>query len=66
MTREREEAAVLKELRDNGGYFTIFWACEHPRRAHALQRLEDSGRIINDTHELKLGFPRCHATIVET
>ena len=63
MTREREEADCLNTIRRNKGYFTIFWATENQRRACAMTRLEQSGRIINDTNDLGLGFPLCHAII---
>jgi hypothetical protein len=63
MTREQEESAVLDELQKNDGFFTIFWATENQHRANALQRLVDSGQIVDDTAELKLGYPQCHALI---
>lgn len=43
-TRAGREAECLAQIRGAGG-FSVFWATEFLTRAHALQRLQQSGRI---------------------
>ena len=43
-TKEGQERRVLLEIERHGG-FSVFWATEHQKRAHAIERLQDSGRI---------------------
>lgn len=44
-TKEGQEAAVLRYVRAHGG-FSVFWATEHQKRAHAICRLQDRGVLI--------------------
>jgi len=44
-TREGQEADVLREVRENGG-FSVFWATETEKRAHAIERLQARGVIV--------------------
>lgn len=43
-TRAGREAECLNQIRKAGG-FSVFWATEFLTRAHALERLQQSGRI---------------------
>lgn len=52
-----QEAAVLSELRETKGYFTIYWAMQTQYRAAALFRLESRGAIAT----IKLEFPMMRA-----
>jgi len=44
-SRHAKEAEVLMEVAKYGG-FSIFWATENQQRAHAIERLIESGAII--------------------
>ena len=52
-----QEAAVLAELRETQGYFTIYWAMQTQYRAAALFRLEERGAIAT----VRLEFPMMRA-----
>lgn len=52
-----QEAAVLAELRETQGYFTVYWAMQTQYRAAALHRLESRGAIA----AVRLEFPMMRA-----
>lgn len=43
-TRKGRETEVLAQVRKFGG-FTVFWATENLKRAHAIERLTEAGHI---------------------
>ena len=53
-TTRGQEEAVLAHIREYGG-FTIYWGTEYPKRAAAIERLIDSGRIVRGDDK----FPWC-------
>lgn len=44
-TREGREAEILDRIREYDGV-TVFWVTDNQKRAHAMDRLETSGRVI--------------------
>lgn len=44
-TRTGREAEVVEKIKTDGG-FSIFWATESMKRAHAIARLEAANRIV--------------------
>ena len=43
--RENHERAILTALKRHNGWLSMFWITETRRRAQAVQRMQDSGRI---------------------
>lgn len=60
-TREGREEEVLELLRQNG-YFTVFWATDNLNRAHAIERLETTKRIVRLD---KGAFPNCYYRVMD-
>ena len=60
-TRAGREHEVVMQVENFGG-FTIFWATENQKRAHALERLIERGRI--ESLE-KTPYPWCSYIVCE-
>ena len=54
-TREQIEQGILDTLRETPRV-SIFWATENQQRAHAMDRLESSGRIVR-RRDKESGYP---------
>lgn len=57
-TREGQEREVLGYVRTFGG-LSIFWITDNQKRANAVQRLEDSGRIVRHMRSKRNKYPWC-------
>lgn len=59
-TKEGQEHAVMRQVRKHGG-FSVFWATEHQKRAHAIERLQARGALIRTGG----AYPWCEYRIAE-
>jgi hypothetical protein len=57
-TREGREAEVIEQVKTRGG-FSVFWATESQTRAHAIDRLSGSGRIVRKRNNPRDVYPWC-------
>ena len=57
-TRKGREEEVLAQIREYGG-FSVFWATESQKRAHAIDRLQTTGAISRNRGVRKDAFPWC-------
>lgn len=62
-TREGQEDEVIGQVLKHGG-FSVFWATAHQKRAHAIERLQNTGRIVRDGGD----YPWCayHLAVTNT
>lgn len=49
-TKEGREAEVLEQVRQHGG-FSVYWVTDNTKRAHAADKLEETGVIVREANE---------------